>query len=210
VKRSSRHVFIGIVAAVLVVLPAAPTGASPGQSPEEGPTDPAVEVLATPNRMVNGDGGTHGKCMEIAGGGPSSYLIQMAPCRSYAHQGWTLRQRQVTLPNGNSVTAYRIESHDPDAAGDCVTYMGQAVQARMTAWACNSLEGHWFRNTASSGWAQLESVAAWYFDYLYTGNPAHRQCLDVHVDRTRTTNVVQTWACGPLNKGNQLFRVQSA
>jgi len=55
----------------------------------------------------------------------------------------------------------------------------------------------------------LESTLA-FARYLGTANPADRKCLDVHVDRTKTTNVVHHWTCGPLNKGNQLLRIQAA
>lgn len=173
--------------------------------------DAPPQVMATANRMINGDGGTSGKCMEIAGGGPSSTYVQMAPCRSYAHQGWRIESAWITVlfAGGTTVTllAERVWSHDPDAAGRCLTYTGHNVQARMLP--CSGINSWWLQLPASRGFFQLESVAAWSYS-ISTGNDADRKCLDVHVDRTRTTNVVHHWTCGPSNKGNQLFRIQAA
>lgn len=223
-KPSWRRTLVGLTAIALVGLSADPAGAR-----TEPPSPPAaaaivsavpisgeapIQVLATANRMVNGDGGTSGKCMEVAGGAPGSTAVQMAPCRSYAHQGWTLTPYWTTivLPGGNSVsfTAYRVTSHDRDAAGRCLTYTGHNVQARMFTCASSiNPPDLWLKNNAPNGWFQLESAIA-YAQYLGTSNPANRKCLDVHVDRTKTTNVVHHWTCGPLNKGNQIFRIQAA
>lgn len=225
-KPSWRRTLVGLSVTAFVVLSAGPAGARTEPASPTEPVEPVVveapplsneapiQVLATANRMINGDGGTSGKCMEIAGGAPGSTAVQMAPCRSYAHQGWTLTSQWVTvvLPGGSTVTrlAYRVVSHDPDAAGRCLTYTGHNTQARM--YPCSGSINPpdlWLKNDASNGWFQLESVNAW-AHHLATGNPADRKCLDVHVDRTRTTNVVHHWTCGPLNKGNQLFRIQAA
>jgi hypothetical protein len=212
-KPSWRRTLVCLGAVALIALSAGPAGART-ERPAEGPDEAPIQVLATANRMINGDGGTSGKCMEIAGGAPGSTAVQMAPCQSYAHQGWTLNPTPTTfvLPGGNTLTltAYRVTSHDRDAAGRCLTYTGQNVQARM--YACSSginPPDVWLKNNAPNGWFQLESATA-YARYLVTGNPADRKCLDVHVDRTKTTNIVHHWTCGPLNKGNQLFRIQAA
>lgn len=222
---SPRRAVVGMAAALLVILSISPAAGGlepPSESPAaEAATEdraPLVEMeeigsssvqpLATPNRIINGDGGTSGKCLEIAGGGPTSELVQMAPCRSYAHQGWRLRQWLVSIPYRDGfidIIAFTVESHDPDAAGRCLTYMGQATQARMRP--CGRVDNLWFRNQAPNGWFQLESVWAW---SISQDRPENYKCLDVHVDRSRTTNVVHSWTCGPLNKGNQLFRVQAA
>src|SRR5687767_12289829 len=125
-KPSWRRTFVGLGATALVVLSAGPAVArtEPPSPPAQAEIVSAVpisdeapiQVLATANRMINGDGGTSGKCMEIAGGAPGSTAVQMAPCRSHAHQGWTLTPYWTTivLPGGTSVsfTAYRVTSHD--------------------------------------------------------------------------------------------------
>ena len=227
-RSSWRRTLVAGTALALVALSAGPAGAqsepaatagTEAAAPAEGgrsrvavqavpaPGAPP-QVLVTANRMVNGDGGTNGKCMEIAGGGVGSTYVQMAPCQSYAHQGWTERAWSVTLPNGHTRRAYTVESHDGDAAGRCLTYTGHAVQARM--FGCGYLDTFWIKRDAPSAWHQLESVEAWYYGYSVTGNLDDRKCLDVHVNTGQTTNVVHHWTCGPLNKGNQLFRVQAA
>lgn len=67
----------------------------------------------------------------------------------------------------------------------------------------------WLKRDVPTGWFQLESAIA-YGDYFRPGRAAaDRKCLDVHVDRTKTTSVVHHWTCGPLNKGNQLFCIQA-
>jgi len=225
-KPSWRRTFVGLGATALVVLSAGPAGARTAQPSPPATADPVVvevvprseeapiQVLATANRMINGDGGTSGKCMEIAGGAPGSTAVQMAPCRSYAHQGWRLTSHSVTIVAGGvtvTLPAYRVVSHDPDAAGRCLTYTGHNTQARMNPCSSSIINPPdlWFKEDAPSGWFQLESVNA-YARYLATGNLSDRKCLDVHVDRTKTTNVVHHWTCGPLNKGNQLFRIQAA
>jgi hypothetical protein len=183
----------------LVVLAAGPAGADP-------------ETMATANRMVNGDGATNHKCMEIAGGGPSSELVQMAGCQSYAHQGWTLQPQSLTLDTSAgpvTYTVYTVRSHDPDAAGRCLDDWGPGWQAHMSR-GCRYWPALWFKRPLSNGWFKLEAVEPWYFDYLQTGNPADRVCLDVLVGPAWPTYEVISAVCGPSNDGSQMFRIQAA
>ena len=207
----TRTLVVG-AAVLLAMSSVGPAGASTAP-PEPGAvpgSDAPVETLATPNRMISADGGLAGKCLELAGGAPGSSYVQMAPCRSYAHQGWTLRDREVRIDGVGTFLVVTLESHDPDAAGRCLTFMGQGVQARMLPCTSN-YNNYWLKPSRSDGYFQLESLSRYVEVYLVTRDPADRKCLDVHVDTTRSTNIVHHWTCGPIHsKGNQLFRIQAA
>jgi hypothetical protein len=124
-----------------------------------------ADVTAVGSRLINGDGDTSGKCLEI-----SSAFIDLG-------SGWV-----------------QIRSHDADARGKCLTARGEDFQVIMAT--CDGADDQdWYRNPASNGWFQLYNP--------YWGN----QCLDV--ENNGLSNVVQTWLCGPLNKGNQLWHWHS-
>jgi Ricin-type beta-trefoil lectin domain-like len=61
--------------------------------------------MAVGSRIINGDGDTAGKCLEIANGG-TSRGVQMAGCHTNAHQSWYFR--------GVGDGWFEIRSHDLD------------------------------------------------------------------------------------------------
>jgi hypothetical protein len=144
-----------------------------------------ADVTAVGSRLINGDGDTSGKCLEISNGGTGAG-VQMAGCHTNAHQSWAF----IDLGSG----WVQIRSHDADARGKCLTARGEDFQVIMAT--CDGADDQdWYRNPASNGWFQLYNP--------YWGN----QCLDV--ENNGLSNVVQTWLCGPLNKGNQLWHWHS-
>jgi len=149
-------------------------------------------------RLANGDGNTSGTCMSIVNAGRGT-SVEMEPCTTNAHQGWEL----VREPHLGGV---QILSQDIDAGGRCLTAHGQGVRVTMDR--CVSRSTHpglyaqqvWGPVTISGSWQQL-------LNYAFV--PAGLQCLDVRDNGT--SNVVQTWLCGPITgpniKGNQLWKL---
>ena len=147
----------------------------------------AVVLSSTPadagvgTRLANGDGDTSGECLSIEGTGRGPKLL-MEPCNTNAHQGWVI--------DGN-----KVRSQDRDARGRCLTALGEGNQVSMQP--CSPPQDptqHWVvvPNTPGGDWFQLLNGAY---------GP---QCLDVRDNGL--SNAVQTWRCGPSNKGNQLWK----
>lgn len=144
-------------------------------------------VMAVGSRLINGDGDTSGECLEISSGGTGT-RVQMARCHTNAHQSWYF----IQLGGG----WVQIRSHDTDANGKCLTARGEGNQVVMQSCTGNDAQDWWTGRPASPGWFQLNNPA--YLGY---------QCLDVKDNGLN--DIVQTWQCGPSNKGNQLWRWHS-
>jgi hypothetical protein len=147
-------------------------------------------VALPPSRMVNGDGDTSGKCLEIDDAGRGTG-VHMRTCHGNAHQSWYL-----TVHSGG---VYAVRSHDPDAAAKCLTaavFEGNPVRMADCSNGVGSSQA-WVRDMRGDGWFQLDVVA-------YS-----EQCLDVAANGLSAD--VQTWLCGPLTgpnvKGNQLWKI---
>lgn len=147
---------------------------------------PATASAAVGSRLINGDGDTAGKCLEISNGGRGDY-IQMAGCHTNAHQSWYLHYISDDLVS--------LRSHDPDTVGQCVSAWSEGVQVTMSN-CSNASNQIWRKIDHANGWFQLRNND-------FQGN----QCLDVKDNGQ--DDVVQTWLCGPSNKGNQLWHWHS-
>lgn len=154
----------------------------------------AVMLGATPvpagvgTRLVNGDGDTSGKCLSIENTGRGTRVL-MEGCTVNAHQGWEFR----TTPIDQGM---QIVSQDADARGRCLTAHGEGQQVTMDP--CLSYYDSGFRHqvwSRGTGWFQIHNAAP---------INGRFQCLDVRDNGL--SNVVQTWLCGPSNKGNQLWK----
>jgi hypothetical protein len=163
-----------------------------------------IAVSASPvsgavgTRLVNGDGDTAGRCLSIVNAGRGT-SVEMEPCNSNAHQGWEY------ISDGAG--GVRIVSQDADARGRCLTAHGEGVRVTMDR--CVSRSTHpalyeqqvWLRVVTTGDWRLLANLASWQ-------SPGAEQCLDVR--NNGTSNVVQTWLCGPSDlpgrKGNQMWK----
>lgn len=175
----------GLTGRLGIALAAAPLFALMAGVPATADADSPVGVTAVAGRLINGDGDTSGKCLEITNTGRGADVV-MAGCHKNAHQGWNL----VSVGGGY----YTVKSHDADAAGKCLTGFNESSQVQMLG--CNGLrDQNWFFIQRANGWFQLQN-RTW-----------SNQCLDV--EDNGLSNVVQTWLCGPANKGNQLWHWHS-
>jgi hypothetical protein len=165
-----------IAASLLLLMLGAPASAKTGSGP--------VSPMAVGSRLINGDGNTSGKCLEISGGGTGSW-IQMAGCHTNAHQSW-----YVTSHTGGVIA---IRSHDPDVSGECLSSGSSGVQAAMGDCTSNGVSANqaWYRIERANGWFQLVNK-------LYP-----TLCLEVA--NSGQSNRVQSGPCGPSNQGNQLW-----
>jgi hypothetical protein len=155
---------------------------------QTGGSSSSAGVTAVGSRLINGDGDTAGKCLEIPDGGTSRTYVIMNSCHTNAHQSW-----YFTSHTGGYVA---IRSHDADAAGTCLTAIGSNGYAvRMASCPTVGASQAWVILQHANGWFQLRNKA--YSD----------QCLDVRDNGL--SNIVQTWLCGPSNKGNQLWHWHS-
>ncbi|QFR02204.1 ricin-type beta-trefoil lectin domain protein [Streptomyces phaeolivaceus] len=171
----------GLTARFAIACAAAPLVALAAGVPASAGSGAPVDAAAASGRVINGDGDTSGTCLEITDTGRGSAVV-MARCHVNAHQGWDL------VPVGSGY--FTMRSHDADAAGKCLTGFGEGVQVEMRS--CNGQRTQqWFILYHANGWFQLQNRAQ------------SSQCLDVRSNGL--SNVVQTWLCGPANKGNQLW-----
>lgn len=141
-------------------------------------------------RLVNGAGATSNKCMSIENTGRGN-LVLLETCNLNAHQGWVLTPVRQYV---------QVRSQDQDAGGKCLTANFQGNQVYMST--ClrdidpDSVYQEWFVDRiGTTAWFQLQNA---------TYGDGSAQCLDVR-DNGRS-NVVQTWGCGPDNKGNQMWK----
>jgi alpha-galactosidase len=151
-------------------------------------TASSADVMAVGSRLVNGDGDTSGKCLEISNGGKGEGArVHMAGCHVNAHQSWFF------TPVGNGW--FMIRSHDADASGRCLTALPKGIPAAMYTCDGSNDQLWWTGRLASPGWFQLEN-------WVWEGSIP--LCLDV--ENNGQSNDVSVWDCGPSNKGNQLWK----
>nr|AXL06566.1 hypothetical protein [uncultured bacterium]AXL06575.1 hypothetical protein [uncultured bacterium] len=144
--------------------------------------------MAVGSRLANGDGDTTGECLEIDAGGTSTTTVVMRTCHTNAHQSW-----YFTAHTGGVIA---IRSHDPDAAGRCLTAgVFQDLPVRMAACPTVGAPQAWHIVGDPDGWFQLRNHA--YSD----------QCLDVSANGLG--DVVKTWGCRTTSNGNQLWKWRS-
>jgi hypothetical protein len=115
----------------------------------------------------------------------------METCNTNAHQGW------VFTPVGQYV---QVRSQDRDAGGKCLTAAFEGLQVYMSTCLPDThpdsvYQEWWVDRIGTTNWFQLENA---------TYGDGSAQCLDVRGNGT--SNVVQTWLCGPDNKGNQMWK----
>ncbi|QFU91751.1 RICIN domain-containing protein [Amycolatopsis sp. YIM 10] len=174
--KTARVVTQVIAAALLLLALGVPASAGTGAAP--------VAPAAVGSRLINGDGDTSGRCLEISGGGTGTW-VQMAGCHTNAHQSWYF------TPHTGGVIAVR--SHDADVAGECLSSGSSGVQAAMGDCVTNGVSANqaWYQTPVSNGWFKLRNK-------LFTN-----LCLEVANSGQSTR--VQSGPCGASNQGNQLW-----